>query len=290
MASLVERECSLPIIVHRDYGLPAFVGRRTLVIASSYSGDTEEALSAFAEALRRGAKLLAITRGGELHQQAEGRGIPLFTISYVSPPRGALGHSFIPLLGVMERLGFIADKSAELSEAIGEMKALQGEINERLPAARNPAKGLAQRLYGKVVVVYGAEHLAEVAHRWKTQFNENSKGWSFFETFPELTHNSLEGNRFPSELAEGMAVVTLSSHLYSPRMRLRLEVTERVLARQGVHCERVEAPGRSALAEMLSTIHLGDYISFYLAMLHGIDPSLIANINYLKEQLALLDD
>ncbi len=290
LASLVERECSLPVIVHRDYGLPAFVGPRSLVIVSSYSGNTEEALSAFAEALEREAKVLAITSGGQLAGEARGKGIPLFTISYVSPPRGALGHSFIPLVGVIERLGFIADKSADLSEAIAEMKALQERINERMPVAKNPAKGLAQRLHGKMVVVYGAGHLTEVARRWKTQLNENGKAWGFFEALPELNHNFLEGNRFPAEVAEGMVVVALSSSLYSPRMRLRLEVTQEVLAQQGVHCERVEALGRNALAQMLSTIHLGDYTSFYLAMLYGIDPSLIANINYLKEQLAMSDN
>ncbi|HID87308.1 MAG TPA: SIS domain-containing protein, partial [Anaerolineae bacterium] len=170
---LAEPECPVPILVSRDYTLPAFVGPKTLVIASSYSGNTEETLSAFAQARERGAKLLAITTGGKLARQAREWGVPLLTFSYQAQPRAALGHSFTLLLGVVGRLGLVSDPSADLEEAIVVMEALQGEINETVPTAQNPAKQLARKLYGHLPFVYGAGALSEVAHRWKTQFNEN---------------------------------------------------------------------------------------------------------------------
>ncbi len=288
LRTLVNRECPVPILVNRDYDVPAFVGPQTLVIASSYSGKTEETLSAFEEAWERGAKLLAVTTDGELARRARALGIPLLLFDYKSQPRAALGHSFILLLGALNRLGLVADKSADLDEAIEVMEALQREINEEVPLTENPAKRLAERLHGRLPVVYGAEHLAEVARRWKTQFNENSKAWSFFEQLPELNHNAVVGYEFPTELADRILVIILSSSLYRPRIRVRFQVTKEILAKRRVDCEEVEALGRSPLAQMLSTIHFGDYVSYYLAMLYQVDPTPVGIIDYLKERLAQL--
>jgi glucose/mannose-6-phosphate isomerase len=283
---LAEPECPVPIAVSRDYTLPSFVGPATLVIASSYSGHTEETLSAFAQARERGAKLLAITTGGELARQAREWGAPLLTFSYRSQPRAALGHSFTLLLGVVGKLGFIADQSADLEEAIAVMEALQGEIRETVPTTQNPAKQLARKIYGHLPFVYGAGALSEVAHRWKTQFNENSKAWGVFDLLPELNHNTVVGYEFPADLAEKVVVVMLTSPLDHPRTRVRFRVTGEILARRGVAWEMIEARGRSPLAHMLSTIHFGDYVSYYLAMLYGVDPTPVAIIAYLKERLA----
>ncbi len=283
---LAEPECPVPTLVSRDYTLPAFVGPGTLVVATSYSGNTEETLSAFAQAHERGAKLLAITTGGKLAQQASEWGVPLFTFSYQSQPRAALGYSFIPLLSILQKLGFIAPKSADLEEAIAVMEVLQREIEETVPTAQNPAKQLAQKLYGHLPFVYGAGYLSEVARRWKTQFNENSKAWGVFDELPELNHNAVVGYEFPADLAERILVVMLTSSLDHPHTQVRFQVTSEILARRGVAHEMVEARGRSPLAHVLSTTHFGDYVSYYLAMLYRADPSPMDSIDYLKERLA----
>ena len=154
--SLAGAESSIPVIVHRDYGLPAFVNERTLVIGSSYSGNTEETLSAFEPAIQTKAKKLAITTGGRLKEMAEANNIPVFTIEYKAQPRAALGFSFLPTLGVLQKLGFLRDKTADVEETVKVLEGLSATLDESSPEAQNPAKQLARRLYGKLPVVYGA--------------------------------------------------------------------------------------------------------------------------------------
>ena len=285
---LAEPECALPIVTNRDYTVPAFVNADTLVIASSYSGNTEETLSAFQEVRQRGAALLAITTNGKLAQQARELGAPLLTFRYQSQPRAALGYSLVSLIGVMQRLDFIGDKAADLEEAIAVMEALQEEIRETVSVTENLAKQLARRLHGRLPVIYGSGYLGEVAHRWKTQLNENAKAWSFFEQLPELNHNAVVGYQFPKELAERILVVMLASSLDHPRNKARFQVTQEILTRHGIAYETIEARGKSPLAQMLSAIHFGDYVSFYLAMLYEVDPTPVQAIGYLKERLAQL--
>jgi glucose/mannose-6-phosphate isomerase len=288
LRTLAEPECAVPIVINRDYTVPAFVNAETLVIASSYSGNTEETLAAFEETSKRGADLLAITTDGKLAQRARELGVPLLVFCYQSQPRAALGYSLISLIGVVQKLGFIGDKFPDLEEAIAVMEALQGEIGKAVPLSRNPAKQLAKRLYRHLPVVYGAGYLAEVAHRWKTQFNENAKAWSFSEQLPELNHNAVVGYQFPEELAERILVVMLTSSLDHPRNKARFQVTQEILTKRGIAYETIEAHGESPLAQMLSVIHLGDYVSCYLALLYEVNPTPVEVIDYLKERLAQL--
>ena len=286
VSSLAASEAKLPVIVNRDYNLPAFVDARTLVIASSYSGNTEETLAALEAARQAGAMLLAITTDGELATRARELKVPLLTFDYRAQPRAALGHSIVALIGIVGRLGFVSNKKAELDEAISVMESWQREINEAVPLAKNWAKKLAKKLHEHLSVVYGAGHLSQVARRWKGQFNENAKAWAFFEQLPEMNHNALAGTQFPPDLAEKIVTVTLTSSLDHPRTRVRFQITQEILSQQGVSCEVVEARGASRLAQMLSAIHFGDYVSFYLAMLYGVDPTSLEVVDYLKQRLA----
>ena len=279
-------EAKVPVWVHRDYGLPAFVDDNTLVIASSYSGNTEETLSAFTESLGTAAKKLAITSDGKLKDLAEKEGIPVFIIDYLAPPRAALPHSFVPLVGVFQKLGLLADKSADLQEAVDVLKTLSKDVVETTPLASNPAKQLAAKLQGRVAVIYGGEMLSEVARRWKGEFNENSKAWAFFENFPELNHNAVVGYEFPIEAKERILVFMLRSSSLHPRNLLRYEITARLLAEAGIINEFVEARGQSALAQVLSLVLLGDYASFYLSMLNEVDPTSTNAIDFIKQSLA----
>jgi glucose/mannose-6-phosphate isomerase len=284
--SLVEAEAEIPILIHRDYGLPAFVNDRTLVIASSYSGNTEEILSAFEAALKTGAKKLAMTTGGKLQAMAEKNGIPVFKIDYKAQPRAALGFSFLPTLGVLQRLGFLRDKAADVAETAQVLERLSTKLDEKSPLSSNPAKQLAQRLHGCLPVIYGAGILAEAAHRWKTQLNENSKAWAFYEVFPELNHNATVGYPFPPELARLLRVVLLRAPSFNQRVKLRYEVTCELLDRAQIAHEFVDSEGNSPLSQMMSLVLFGDLTSYYLAILHRIDPSPVEVISYLKERLA----
>jgi glucose/mannose-6-phosphate isomerase len=279
-------ESKVPIWVHRDYGLPAFVDQSTLVIASSYSGNTEETLSAFNKALGTRSKKLVITSGGKLRHLADQKGIPTFVIDYQAPPRAALPHSLVPLMGIVQKIGMIADKSADLQESADVLKKLSRDLIETKPLASNPAKQVANKLWGRIAIIYGAEMFSEVAQRWKGEFNENSKAWAFFESFPELNHNAVVGYEFPVEVKERILVFMLRSSSLHPRNLLRYDVTSKLLTKAGIAYEFVEARGQSALAQVLSLVLLGDYASFYLSILNEVDPSLTDAINLVKQYLA----
>ena len=284
---LVASECRIPISVVRDYELPAFVrGPEFLAVGCSYSGNTEETLSAVGEALERGVRTVAITTGGQLADLARREAIPLVQYAYRSQPRAALGYSLVLLLGLCSRLGFVRDYGVDLAEAVGVMEGWQAEIDAEVESARNGAKGLALRIGDGLPVVYGAGHLLAAASRWKTQFNENAKYWSYFEPMPELQHNTVVGFDSRQPVGKQTVVLMLRSDLDHPRVQTRWDVTAEMLSRAGVAFEEVHARGTSRLAQMLSLIHFGDYVSYFLAMLAGTDPTPVDAIGYLKARLA----
>jgi glucose/mannose-6-phosphate isomerase len=274
------------IFVSRDYDLPAFVDDRTLVIASSYSGNTEETLSAFSQALKKRCKKLAMTTGGKLRAMAEDARVPVFLIDYVAQPRAALGYSFMPLIAFLQRLGLAENKTAEVEAMIQDLERLLAELKETVPTGSNPAKQLAARLHGKIAAIYGAGILSQVAHRWKTQINENSKAWAFYETFSELNHNAVVGYQFPQELASKMYVVLLRCPSLHPRTLIRYQVTGELLEQSGIIHETIDSRGKSELSQMMGLIYLGDWVSYYLAMLNEIDPTPVKAIDYLKKRLS----
>ena len=159
-------------------------------------------------------------------------------------------------------------------------------MDEKAPLSSNPAKQLAGRLHGRLPVVYGAGILAEAAHRWKTQINENGKAWAFYEVFPELNHNATVGYQFPPEVGSRVRVILLRSPSFNERVKLRYDVTCELLDRAKIAYEFVDSEGSSLLSQMMSLVLFGDYVSYYLAMLYRIDPSPVEAIAYLKEQLA----
>lgn len=276
----------LPVAVWRSYGLPAWADENTLVIAVSYSGNTEETVSALAEGKRRGAKLIAVSTGGTVTEMAGNDDIPLVAFNYPAQPRATIGYLFTPLLRIFSMLGFLPDQEQDVREAIAVARKSVERWGGAMPASENVAKRIAEASHGREVVIYGAEFLAAVAHRWKTQMNENAKNWSFWEEFPELNHNAVVGYEYPKALSDAVQVVMLSSGDLSPRVRLRMSVTQKILDGFGGHWMLAEANGDGRLAQMCSLIALGDFASYYLALLNGADPTSIAPINFLKQELA----
>jgi glucose/mannose-6-phosphate isomerase len=274
------------IFVTRDYDLPAFIDDKTLVIASSYSGNTEETLSAFSQALEVKCKKLAMTSGGKLKAMAQNAKVPVFIIDHSSQPRAALGYSFIPLVAFLQKLGFLKDKMAEVEAMIQELEKLLGEIKETVPTSSNQAKQLAAKLQGKIAVIYGAGILSAVARRWKTQINENSKAWAFHETLPEVNHNAVVGYHFPTELASRVYVALLRCPSLHPRILIRYQVTSELLKQKDIGHEIVDSQGEGELSQMMSLVYLGDWVSYYLAVLYETDPTPVKAIDYLKKRLS----
>ncbi len=283
LANFVQNEAKIPFILHRDFSIPAFVDEDTLVIASSCSGTTEETLTAFEESFKTGAKHLAITTGGKLKPLSEAKNIPVFCYDNVAPPRASLAFSLLPIMGIMQKLGIISDKEQEVADMVGALRALLGEINAGIPLQENRAKQLASSLYGHLPLVYGAEILSQVAHRWKTQFNENSKSWAFYEVFPELNHNAVSGIDFPKELSREFIIIMLRSACLSARIRMRYELTCKLLDDNRIKYYFVDGTGKSPLSQVMTTLLMGDYTSYYLAMLYKTNPSPTKNIDFLKQ-------
>jgi glucose/mannose-6-phosphate isomerase len=285
-AAVAADSSAVPILIHRDYELPAHVDRQTLVVGSSYSGNTEETLSAFQAARERGCPLVAITTGGELARLAREWRVPFVAFDFPSPPRAALGHLLVSLLGVLRALGAVDDLSADLEEAVALLEAQSAKLAPDIPLAQNQAKQLARALHGHLPIVVGVGPLSPVARRWKTQFNENSKAWACFEALPEMDHNALTGIHFPGEMAPRVRVLFLGSGALHPRNKLRLDLTRQILESQDVACHQVDIPGESSLSQILAAVQLGDYVSCYLAALYGADPTDIEDIIGLKRRMS----
>jgi glucose/mannose-6-phosphate isomerase len=284
--SLVEREARVPIMVVRGYDLPGFVGPQSLVVLTSFSGSTEETLSSGAQARKAGARVVAITTGGVLAEQAHSVPFPVIQFSYGGTPREAIGFSTLIMLGLLSRLGYVRDYGGDVERSVALLSEMVEDLGPQTPTPDNAAKTLAQRLAGRTPIVYGGGFMAEVARRWKGQFNENAKSWSFFEQLPELDHNAVLGYRFPGTAAEQHVVVVLSSALNHPRITLREELTGKLLAQAHVPMELVAARGNSPLEHVLSAAYVGDFVSYYLALLNGVDPSEMDVLDSFKKQMA----
>jgi glucose/mannose-6-phosphate isomerase len=283
-AAILADELKVPMTVHRDYGLPAYVGRDSLVIVSSYSGNTEETLSSFEEARKRGAKVLALTTGGKIAELARASNYPVVTFSYKAQPRAALGYSLGLVLGVLTKLGFARDLSDDIESALSDLAKLEERVHEG--ARTNDAKKMALELQGRIPFAYGAGVMGVMARRVKGQWNENAKNWSAFDVMSELNHNAVVGFEHPPIAKEALTVLLLRSDRDNPRHKLRFEVTRELLDRARIPHKTLQFAGRNMLSEVLQMVYFTDYVSFYIALLNGADPSPVKSIDYLKDRLA----
>ncbi len=286
LAAYIAPHCPVPVVVRRDYGLPAWArGPETLVIASSHSGNTEETLSAFAAAQQAGCRVLAVCTGGELAQRAEESGAALWRFEHAGQPRAAVGFSFGLLLAAFSRLGLIPDPQAELDDALSALRAQQEALRAASPVLENPAKRLAGQCINRWVVVLAADFLEPVARRWKGQISEVAKAWAQFEGLPEADHNTLAGVVNPEEKLMHTMVLFLRAQNNHPRNRLRVDLTKEIFMLEGLGTDFVNARGESRLAQMWTLLHFGDYLAYYLAMIYQVDPTPVAAIEGLKARL-----
>jgi glucose/mannose-6-phosphate isomerase len=277
-------KAQVPIEVSRGYSLPSYTNEKSLVLIASYSGETEESLSAFLDAAKKKCMIHCISSGGSLLEFAEKLGVPYLRVPSGMPPRAALPYLFTPLLKSLEKLRMVSGVSVDLSEAIKLLERISGENASEKPAHDNFSKTLALGIDESVPVVYGFGIYRSVAQRFKQQFNENSKGPSKWEFFPELNHNEIVGWEKVGKLAKCFSIIFIRDKNEPNEIRNRIETTKTFMHPDSKMFE-VWSQGKNALAKMLSTICIGDFTSVYLAILRKVDPTPVNTIALLKEKM-----
>jgi glucose/mannose-6-phosphate isomerase len=275
----------VPVSVHRDYGLPAGIGERTLIIAASHSGETVETLSGFAAARERGLPLVTITTGGRLAKAAADDRLPLYRYRMPGQPRAAIGYGVGLVYELLSRTGLLREPDA-IGPVVETLESVMGRMGPTVATDGNPAKELAWSIFGRIPVIYGHGPMAPVARRWKTQLNENAKAWAAWEPMPEANHNAIEGSLNPRELGDALYVVQVRDPGEPPQIAARYQVVEELLGERATNRTEVRGEGPSQLARVMSAVAIGDLVSVYLAILYQTDPTPVTLLSMLKERLA----
>jgi glucose/mannose-6-phosphate isomerase len=280
ISQLVADKCHVPIIVNKDYHIPAFVNEDTLVICCSYSGNTEETLSMYAAAVKKGATVSVITSGGKFAEIAEKEDLNIIQIRGGFPPRAAFGLSFPQLFFTLTAYGMIDQTFIpEVEKAIQTLNQNEGQIQKA-------AKTIAEQLHGKLPIIYSESSLEGVAVRFRQQINENSKMLCWHHAIPEMNHNELVGWRTENQ---NLAVVYLRSEHDYYRNAARIKQNKEVISKYTSTIIDMQAKGESAIERALFLIHLGDWVSEFIAQLKGIDSVEVDVITGLKNMLGKLD-
>ncbi len=283
-ASFRER-LGVPVDVNRSPILPEFAGPHTLVVVSSYSGNTAETLSAFHEAVERGCRVLAITGGGTLGAECAARGLAVVRVPGGFQPRAAVGHLTFAMLGALEAAGLLPRLADDVADVVGELELGVAGLGPDLPTDRNRAKALAGAIGDRIPVVWGTDGVAAVAAmRWKTQMNENGKVPAFASAMSELDHNEVVG--WTSPYGERCAVIGLRHGGEPSEIAARFPLSADIARDAGAVYDEVQVATRSLLATLFALVIVGDFTSCYVALRRGVDPTPVAVIDRLKAALA----
>ncbi len=284
LRSVFRSSLAVPVDVNRSPELPASCGPGSLVVASSYSGNTAETLAGFREALARGCRLLAITSGGVLVGEAATAGVPVVGVPSGAQPRAALGHLAFSLLGALESMGILPALADDIEDAISVMQEVASGLGPDVPESGNQAKRLASWIGERVPVIWGVEGIGAVAAmRWKTQMNENGKLPAWWGSMSELDHNEVVGWTAPH--GEPFAVIALRHEGEHPEIGPRFPLSIDIARDAGADGIEVAATGRSVLARLMTLIVIGDHTSVYVALRRGVDPTPVPVIDRLKAAL-----
>ena len=292
MAAEIVKGCltyhlKIPMAIIRHYRLPDYVSEKSLVIASSYSGNTEETLSAYREARKKKARIVAVSSGGKLSDWAKKDKVPQIKIPGGMPPRAALGYSLAVLLVLLTRLGLVKQDKREIATAARFLKEFRKRFLPISSGADNPAKNLAMKLQGRIPIIYaGEDHFSAVALRWKQQICENAKTPAFSNVFPEFNHNELVGWGASERFRDKLAIIILRDRDDHQRVKARMEIVQEILKRSRLAVIEINSEGETLWERILSLVHWGDWASYYLAVLNEVDPTPIEVIDFLKQNLA----
>lgn len=287
--TVFKNEIKVPIVIVPDYTMPSFVNENTLVIASSYSGSTEETLAATEDAIRKGAKITGITSGGKLAELLKSHNLPVLVFepkfNPSNQPRMGLGYSIFGQFALFAKMGLLAIGDTEYKavlEAIARAHLISGVGVDQ---ESNPAKLLAFDFTTHIPVITAAEHLEGVSHVFANQLNENAKTYSEFRVIPEMNHHLMEGLKFPINLDGDIIYFLAESDLYMPSNSLRTTLSQEVLEQNKIEYRTLKLTSKTKLEQAFELLTFGAYASFYLAMLHNIDPAPIPWVDWFKDQL-----
>lgn len=287
--SIFEAELDVPFEIVNGYQLPQFADKSSLVLVSSYSGTTEEPLQAMLEAKKRGCKLMIITSGGELAKRAKKQKIPalLFTTENnpCGSPRMGLGYSVVGQMILLALAGFIDLSDAILLQILNTITQADHLFGVDSKTIKNPAKQIAGKLSARSVWYVASSHLAGSVHTAANQLNENAKHFGGSFLIPELNHHLIEGLQYPKSNSENLAFVLIESKLYDKKVQKRFEVTKEVLKKNKILFTSYTCLSKTKLLQAMECLVLSSYISFYLAMVEGIDPTAIPFVDFLKKAL-----
>jgi glucose/mannose-6-phosphate isomerase len=288
MASLFRDKLDVPLIVNREYDLPKWVNKDTLMLCLSYSGNTDETLSAFKIAYQKKSKIICLSTGGKLQELAEKREVPFIKIPSGIQPRAATAYLLFPSIIFLKRLGLLKTAiEADIVETIAVTRELLTSINKETVLENNPAKQLAQNIHNSIPQIYGWGIYAPIARRWRHQLNENSKVIARSDILPDCNHNDIVGWTADQEISKQCSCILFrDKDEETIDMTTRLNFMKALFQNTAGHVFEVAPKGKSQLAKTMSLMCLGDFTSCYLAVLRGIDPTPIDIINELKNRLA----
>jgi glucose/mannose-6-phosphate isomerase len=279
-------DLKVPLLVNRSYSVPGWVDDSTLVLMSSYSGNTEETIAAFHEARKKSSRIVCITSNGELLRLAREHSFPCILIPGGRPPRTALGYSVVPVLILLARLGLAPDKVEEVERSLPWVRRKIQAYGPESPIEENPAKSLALQINQQIPVIYGSQdRLETIAIRWRGQFAENSKQLVYSAALPEMNHNEIVGWRHPGLVLRQFMPIFLRDLEDHPRVQIRAEITRDLLAGKAGSVLEYWTDGDTWLERLWTLILLGDYASVYLAFLNNEDPTPVEAIEELKNRL-----
>ncbi|MEJ2441653.1 MAG: bifunctional phosphoglucose/phosphomannose isomerase [Patescibacteria group bacterium] len=288
--SLFEKKIRAPIEVFTQYYLPNYVNKNSLVIVSSYSGNTEETLSCFNDALKRGARIFGITTNGKLAESLKKEKIDAYifepTYNPANKPRLAIAYSIFALLAFLNKTDFITISDQEINSAFDTLEECVKDFGPRASSKQNLAKTMALELQNRIPVLVSSEHLVGVTHVFKNQLNETAKTFSVSFDLPELNHHLLEGLGGPPKAKEVLHFLFYSSKLYSDRVQKRYPITQEVVDKNSVGYSLYNLRSKTKFEQVMELLAFGSFVSFYLAFLNRVDPSEIPWVDFFKKKLS----
>lgn len=288
--SLFLDKIDIPIFVNRQYYLPKWANKNTLLISQSYSGNTEETLSTFKNGYQKRCKIICISSGGKLLDLCEKSGIPYIKIPAGIPPRTATGYTLFSSIFAIKKIGILKkDIDSDIEETISIISDLKNHIKVEIPEGQNISKQLAKKIFNTIPQIYGFEFYTPIAKRWCTQFNENSKIICRYDEVPECNHNDIVGWSMNPEVSKKFTCILFrDSDTESVYISKRLNFMKKLFEEVSGNVIEIQVKGKKRLAKMIYAMYLGDYTSCYLAVLRKIDPTPVDAITELKSELAKL--
>ena len=287
VSSLFRDKIDVPFYVNKEYDLPKWVRKDTLTIFFSYSGNTDETISAFKIASQKKCRIITISSGGKLQELSEKRGVTHITIPSGYQPRVAIAFSLFSLIVILKRVGLLRNEiETEINETIVLIKELVDSINKTIVEEQNPAKQIARRIFNNIPQIYGWGIYSPIATRWRQQFNENSKVIARAETIPESNHNDIVGWSLNPEVSKNFSCILFRDRdMESLAMSTRLNFLKNLYEGLAANIIEIHPKGKKRLSKIMYMLVLGDFISCYLAVLREIDPTPVDIISELKQSL-----